>query len=704
MTTNEGGTPQQRGYRIQPKGSGQRCWYRMRATGNQSAELSILADIGDGGVTARAFAADLQALGDLKQITLNIHSTGGDVFEGLAIYNLLLHHSARIQVRVLGLAASMASVIAMAGDTVAMAENAMMMIHKPWGLTGGNAQDIRDYADLLDKTEHAMIRAYTRKTGKNAQEIAALAAAETWLNSGEAIAQGFADSVIQPVKKLNAIQSKRTEEYRNMPDNVKNMLLTPRGAIMETETPDIKAAAPDAEMQGIKTAASGTHVAASLPPDSAAAQAVREQVMAEQKQRIEGIRATFALFGDRHAGLMAGCLADVNCSAEQAKDRLLAELGNSASASDYTGAPQNRVHIHAGNGNITGDSVRAALMYRAGHASAQADNPLNGFNLRELARASLTGRGIGVTTYNPQQMVGLAFTHTTSDFGNILMDVAHKSLMQGWAQADETFEAWTKKGQLPDYRPAYRVGLGNFPQLPLVREGAEYTYATLGDTRAMVILAKYGQLFSITREAIINDDMSMLQEIPHELGKAAKRTIGDMVYAVLTQNAKLSTDNVPLFDQAKHGNDISGVMDVATLDEGRRTMRLQKEGHAPLNIRPAFVLVPVSLESQALQVIRSGSVKGADINAGIVNPVQDFAQVIAEPRLDADSVTSFYLAAAKGTSTIEVSWLEGADAPYFEQRDGFSIDGVDTKVRIEAGVSPLDYRGLLRVKAPSGVK
>lgn len=105
-------------------------------------------------------------------------------------------------------------------------------------------------------------------------------------------------------------------------------------------------------------------------------------------------------------------------------------------------------------------------------------------------------------------------------------------------------------------------------------------------------------------------------------------------------------------------------MDVASLDKARQLMRMQKEGDRHLNIRPAFVLVPTALESVSNQVIKSVSVKGADINAGIINPVKDFATVIAEPRLDDASQSTFYLTAAKGSDTIEVAYLNGVDEPY----------------------------------------
>ncbi|RKR64967.1 phage terminase large subunit GpA [Yokenella regensburgei] len=417
---------------------------------------------------------------------------------------------------------------------------------------------------------------------------------------------------------------------------------------------------------------------------------IRAQVLAEQKNRVNAINDLFAMFGGKHHELQNKCIADPECSVSQAKDELLAALGKNATPSNKT----TDSHIYAGNGNFVGDGIRQALMARAGFESRENDNIYNGMTLREYARMALTERGIGVSSYNPMQMVGLALTHSTSDFGNILLDVANKSLLQGWDEAAETFEQWTKKGQLSDFKTAHRVGMGVFPSLRKVREGAEYKYVTTGDKGETIALATYGEIFSITRQAIINDDLNQLTDVPMKMGSAAKATIGDLVYAILTKNTKLS-DGKPLF-HADHKNLGSGAISVASIDDARKMMRLQKEGERSLNIRPAYMLVPVGLETLANQTIKSASVKGADINSGINNPIQNFAEVISDPRLDEADAKAWYLAAAKGTDTIEVAYLNGIDTPYIDQQEGFNTDGIATKVRIDAGVAPLDYRGLAK--------
>lgn len=666
-------------------------WFRMQAGHQSDADIYIYDEIGFWGVTAKQFISDLNALGDITHINLHINLPGGDVFEGIAIFNALKTHGASITVYVDGVAASMVSVIAMVGNPVIMPENTFMMIHKPFGFTGGDAEDMRTYADLLDKVEAVLLPAYAQKTGKTTDEVAAMLADETWMSGAECLAHGFADQVTPAVKAMACIQSKRTEEFKKMPESIRNMITPPRNSA--TREPENKNTASQTQEQ--TTAQVATTVTTTNAP-SADESSIRAQVLAEQKARVSGINELFGMFGGRYQTLQASCLSEPECSLEQAREKLLNEMGKEFSPSNKN----TPAHIYAGNGNFVGDGIRQALMARAGFEKTERDNVYNGMTLREYARMSLTERGIGVSGYNPMQMVGAAFTHSTSDFGNILLDVANKAILQGWEDAPETYEQWTRKGQLSDFKIAHRVGMGGFSALRQVREGAEYKYVTTGDKQATIALATYGELFSITRQAIINDDLNMLTDVPMKLGRAAKSTIADLVYAILTSNPKISTDNVSLFDKAKHANVLeSAAMDVASLDKARQLMRVQKEGERHLNIRPAFVLVPTAMESVANQVIRSSSVKGADINAGIINPVKDFATVIAEPRLDDNSQTTFYLAASKGSDTIEVAYLNGVDTPYIDQMEGFSVDGVTTKVRIDAGVAPVDHRGLVKCTA-----
>lgn len=220
----------------------------------------------------------------ITHINLHINSPGGDVFEGIAIFNALKTHGASITVYVDGVAASMASVIAMVGNPVIMPENTFMMIHKPFGFTGGDAEDMRTYADLLDRVEAVLLPAYAQKTGKTTDEIAAMLADETWMSGAECLAQGFADQVTPAVKAMACIQSKRTEEFKKMPESIRNMITPPRNS------------APRVQDDG--PAASRTPVQAAAPVVDE--NSIRAQVLAEQKARVNGINDLFAMFGGRY--------------------------------------------------------------------------------------------------------------------------------------------------------------------------------------------------------------------------------------------------------------------------------------------------------------------------------------------------------------------------------------------------------------------
>lgn len=157
-------------------------------------EISDLMWWGDE-VTPKQFKADLDALGDVSEIKVYINSGGGDVFAGQAIHSMLKRHKAKITVYVDGLAASIASVVAMAGDTVIMPRNAMMMVHDPWTIAIGNAKEFRKLADDLEKIGESIVAAYEAKTGMDRDKIVELLDAETWLTAEEAVEMGFADEL-----------------------------------------------------------------------------------------------------------------------------------------------------------------------------------------------------------------------------------------------------------------------------------------------------------------------------------------------------------------------------------------------------------------------------------------------------------------------------------------------------------------------------
>lgn len=192
----------------------------------KSADIWIYQDIGEGwfeGFTAKDFSDQIKEIGDVDTIHVYLNSPGGDVFDGVAIYNILRRHKAEVLIEIDALAASIASVIAMAGDQIWMAENAMMMVHNPWGMAIGDATTMRKAADDIDKVREAsIIPAYARKTKLDKEKIAELMDAETWMSAAEAEDFGFIDGVTAEKKMAASVDmEKLKQKYKYNPPKMK---------------------------------------------------------------------------------------------------------------------------------------------------------------------------------------------------------------------------------------------------------------------------------------------------------------------------------------------------------------------------------------------------------------------------------------------------------------------------------------------------
>lgn len=216
---------------------------KMSAGDSNSADIFIYGDIvsyqwDETDTSASSFKQDLDALGDISTINLHINSPGGSVFEGIAIHNMLKRHKANINVYVDGLAASIASVIAMAGDTVYMPKNAMMMIHNPWTLAYGNASEFRKIADDLDRIGNSSKQSYLQKAGDKLtdEKLQEMLDAETWLSADEAYEYGLCDVVEEANQMAASINYEILQKYKNVPKNLLNLARNqPKNAVSDDE-------------------------------------------------------------------------------------------------------------------------------------------------------------------------------------------------------------------------------------------------------------------------------------------------------------------------------------------------------------------------------------------------------------------------------------------------------------------------------------
>lgn len=354
-------------------------------------------------------------------------------------------------------------------------------------------------------------------------------------------------------------------------------------------------------------------------------------------------------------------------------------------------------------GEAESDKFRAAaqdaVLMAAGLPVADAApgaNELRGYSMIELARESLQRERGSKASFGDNMELAREAINSTSTFPAIMSNLANKSVMVGFNEAETTFQLWAGKGSNRDFKEAARVALSEAGNLELVPEGGQFQQDFLGEASARTKVATYGKLFSLTRQAIINDDLGLFSKIATKYGSAAKRLVNKMVYAQLTGNVKMQ-DNVALFD-SKHGNVAATgeALSVKAIAKAITAMRRQKgiTGDATLNITPKYLVVPPELEMVAYQIVNStAAVDG--VNSGVVNPYKGRFVVVADAELT-DPDAWYLVADATQHDTIEVTYLNGVETPRLETRQGFDVDGIEYKVAFDCGVSALDFRGVYK--------
>ena len=699
-------------------------WYEMNAK-QQNAEILIYDEIGAYGVSAKNFAMDLKALGSVKNINVRINSPGGSVMDGNAIYNTLRQNKANVNVQIDGMALSMGSVIAMAGDSISMAENAMLMIHNPWGMAVGDADQLRKEADVMDKMKGTLVGAYTRKTGIKAERIAELMDAETWMNSSEALAEGFIDEITDEIELAAHFD---LSKFENVPDHLKKTInLTIGGNVLGEITSwnirdgDIEDIGPHATTHegtsgklyadsgmtidgwNINNTSTSVKVADNtsegnpMKTDKATDTVDIEQATKEaarvalqnEKARTDEIRSLFKAHGNKYAVLMDNCLEDQDVKADSARKLLLDEIGKNK---ESLGGHIELVTDSRDNARV---GLVQAFAMRSGREKRDQTNEFSSFSLMDVARHCLRVSNVSTTGMTKMQIVAAAFTHTTSDFPYLLEDTIGKELQAAYGNFPETWSRIADVGSVPDFKTNSRIRLGSFNSLEVIPEGLEYTSGTFSEEREQITAATKGKMISLNRQMIINDDLGGFNSIAQMMGRAAARTVGNDVYSVINTNAAMS-DTVAIF-HADHNNlaGTGAAPTTTTVGAGRSAMRLQTDvdGNDSLDIRPAIFLVPVALEDTA-NVLVASETDPNQANSRKPNPIRGFAEVVSDPRLDATSTTAWYLIASPSLAPlVEVAFLDGNQTPYLESQNGFTIDGVMWKVRMDYGTAAIDWRG-----------
>lgn len=345
------------------------------------------------------------------------------------------------------------------------------------------------------------------------------------------------------------------------------------------------------------------------------------------------------------------------------------------------------------------DAVANALLHRYSPTLfplEDAARQYRGMTLLELARESLGNAGVNTRGLSRDEVATRAL-HSTSDFPEILAAVTNKTLRQAYDAYPRTFALFCRQVLATDFKSMHRVQLGEAPQLLEVGESGEFKRGTLGESKESYKVKTYGRVVAITRQVLINDDLDAFTRIPAMYGNSIAQLESDVVWGIITANPAMADGNALFHTTHKNLAGAGAALDVASVGAARAAMALQTglDKKTVLNIRPAFLIVPAALELKAEQLVAQNLVP-ADSAKVVPQSIRTLSP-ISEPRLDAASATSWYLAASPNQiDTIEYAYLEGQQGAYIETRNGFDVDGVEIKCRLDFGAKAIDWRGLYK--------
>lgn len=518
-------------------------------------ELICYGDIGESWYGDSVSAKDVvRQLGEANasHIRVRVNSYGGSVTDGVAIYNALRAQVAQgvtVSVRIEGVAASIASLIAMAGDTREMYPNTLLMIHAPWTIAAGNSAQMREMADLLDTYAKAMATSYARATGRSTDdELEQLTdGIDHWLNAEDALAEGYATAVLDQAEEQPDTEARampRTApmwaavtRYRNAPAAIAASVQKPDApfrlsaiAVEPFSQPAAKAAKPqesfmnwkataqslgltlpenatDAHAKalvlahlGLGAEATDGDVGLALAKRTAEAETKAANARATEQARRKDVAARFAAFRNRPelVALERECLDDMSVSAQAASDKLLAKLGEGC---EPLGGGLPHITVGETSAQKLQAAAEQALLVRAGvrkdpttdrALAYDGANPYRGRTLAEVARMTLDASGVSSSQFDSFDMVRASMgvlrvrgAQTTSDFPVILESVLHKMVLTGYQAIKPTWARFCKTGSVSDFREWKRLTPGMIANLQVVNEAGEYVNKNLPDAEKL---------------------------------------------------------------------------------------------------------------------------------------------------------------------------------------------------------------------------
>jgi len=434
-------------------------------------------------------------------------------------------------------------------------------------------------------------------------------------------------------------------------------------------------------------------------------------------------------------------LVEKNISLDAAREQIIKRAANSA-IGQTAESEQMSVKVTEAESDKFYNAAKDGLLtraYRSAGVQRQVESPANGaedfqgLGLRRMSEKFVARMGLNTDRMSARDIAMVAMGHpsslnrhniqrdayhTTGSFSNLMLDAANKTLLAAYDEAIYTWNLWCRQAtSVPDFKSINRIRFSEVANPEVVPENHDYPESAMSDSKESYKVEKYGSMFTVTWETVVNDDLDAISRIPAMQGNACRRKQNAAVYDVITANANLG-DGGALFNTTAqtssggHSNLASSgaAVSVASLNTAYNSMMTKKglgtSSDAILNIQPSYLIVPAAISATALQVVGSiadpsaggSSATGNSNTLNIYGPNGSRPlRVVVDPVLDGNSATAWYLAASPSQiDTVELSFLQGEESPVLENEWDFDKDCYKYKVRQTFGVAAIDFRGLYK--------
>lgn len=671
MPTGQRGFVLRNGSTLSPSKPPQ-SWFTLQNLTNEAGPVKVWlhGDIGAYEIEAIELIRALQELGPEQDIELRVQSYGGSVYEGLALYNAIKAHKGKTTGIVDGVAASIASYLLMACDEIQMPANAKLMIHMPTIGAFGGEDELTSALTQLQNAKSTIADAYVAKSGQSMEDVLSAMRAETWFTAEQAKEWSIIDAIVDPVNLSNCLQHLSPTALTNFKHPPIELLETMTDKTIQAKaSPEPTTNLPNQEDEMTKEEL----------------KAMRQKEAARQKQ----IRKLCDQHGVSQE-LTNQMLDDVECSEALAAQKILTELG--AHSAVGTGTPTqaklNDTVIHAGNGNIDKDMLKNALQVRCGVGELEQENPYAYNSLLDIAKVTVGKKAAGLSK---TELANRAFN--SQDFQEIITESIRTVMREETKVRAPLWRELANTESLPDFKETDLVMVNEAPDLMKVSEDGEYKEAVITGTGEKLQLATYGREIKFTRQAIINDDISLINKVPRKFTQAAYRLSDKLMFNAILAG-KLNDKKgifIPPAD-GKWGNLINGI---PKGDYQALVMALHKsfatamtlDGRDALDLRGEVLLANPDHAPMLEAVINTASKPDA------FNPAyRKFGRVEETARLN--SVNGAIALTGKDFDSVVMGFLEGRQDPWLETVDGWSSDGARFRITYDISSKVLDRRGL----------